>query len=78
MMEIAVFAIVLALVFAAKAIAIVRTHDEIAEKSAAFSWASMRAEDAERAQNWEAEEAAASSESSFALGTMRRIGSAGA
>ena len=78
MMEIAVFAIVLALVFAAKAIAIVRTHDEIAEKSATFSWASMRAEDAQRAQNWESEEAASRSESRYAVGAMRRIGSAGA
>ena len=77
-MEIVVFAVVLAAVFALKALAIVRGHEKIVADSASFSWTSARPEDAEKAANWADEQPIELPEARVALGGMRRVGGAGA
>ena len=55
-MQIAVFAIALVVVFAIKAIAILKTHDELVANDASFSWMSARPEDEMAAAEWATEE----------------------
>ena len=58
MVQLVAFIVVLALVYAIKAVAIARTHDELAQDSASFSWAAARPEDVATAASWAEEEEA--------------------
>lgn len=75
MVQFVVFTLVLAIVYALKAAAVWRGHEALAEKSASFSWASMRPQDEARAIAWATEEAAPVSEPRASLGTapVRRV-----
>ena len=64
MVEVAVFAVVLAVMFVAKVVSVVMTRDEIVEKSASFSWVDPQEPNAIPA--WETEATAKSSERSVA------------
>ena len=76
----AVFLVALVVVYAVKAAAVLRAHDELVKQSVSFSWMSARSEDAARAENWAAEEEAAaeararSAQGSFA--GVHRVGGA--
>ena len=58
MMQLVVFIAVLAVVFALKAVAIVKTHDDLAVNSASFSWAAARPQDEAKAEAWAEQEEA--------------------
>ena len=75
MMQIAVFAIALVVVFAIKAIAIMKTHDELVANDASFSWMSARQQDEQLAAQWSVEEPDTNvSSATVTLGGMRRVG----
>ena len=56
MLQLVVFMVVLAVVYALKAWAVMRGHDELAAQDAAFSWMSLRPQDEETAAAWAADE----------------------
>lgn len=77
MLQIVGFVVVLAVVYAVKALAVVRTHEELAEQSVAFSWTAPRPEDVETAAAWAVEEeAAARAASNVSLPALRQAGGA--
>lgn len=75
MLEIVGFVAVIAAVFALKAVSIVKGHDELAAKSASFSWMSMTEEDRAVAESWSVEEERVP-ESRVSFGTLHRVGGA--
>lgn len=72
MVQLAVFILVLALVYAAKAVAVAKTHADLASKSATFSWASVRPEDEATAASWTVEEETVQHHSVVAAPSMYR------
>lgn len=58
MVQLVVFIAVLAVVFAVKAVAIVKTHDELVANSVSFSWAAARPQDETKAESWAEQEEA--------------------
>lgn len=66
--------LVIALVYAVKAVAVMRSHDDIAEKFTSFSWMSVRAEDKATVESWAVEEEAKASETAVSLGGLRPAG----
>ena len=78
MVELLVFVLVLAIVFAIKAFAIAHTRDELVVNSASFSW--MNAEGADEAAllAQKADEAAEASRASASRATLRRAQGASA
>ena len=79
MVQVMVFVVVLATVFALKAVAIMRTHDELAQDSAQFSWVTIRPQDEATAASWAEEEAVESaSQSRVVVGHTARLRQVGA
>ena len=60
--------VILALIYAVKAISVVRQHKDLAANSASFSFMSLREEDEAVAESWTVEE---EREPSVSLGTLR-------
>ena len=58
MVQLVVFVLVLALVYAIKAVVIARTHDELVQDATSFSWAAARPQDEVTAASWAIEEEA--------------------
>jgi len=77
MIQLIALVLVIAAVYAIKAFAIMRQHDELALNSTSFSWASAREQDAEEAQAWTIEEAEDQS-AHLAMHHLRRMGGASA
>lgn len=73
MVQIIGFMLVVVLVYAVKAAVIVKSHDDIAEKSESFSWMHARSEDEAIAESWAVEEPQVS-EASVSLGSLRPAG----
>ena len=77
MMELAIIVLALVAVYAIKAVAIAKGHETLAANDASFSWAHMRAEDAQTAEEWTHEQPVAERQPRVALGTspvMRHVG----
>ena len=74
MLQVIGFVLVIALVFAIKAVVIVKSHDDLAAQSASFSWMSARPQDVAVAESWSVAEEAAVSEASVPLGNLRPAG----
>ena len=78
MVQLVVFVLALVAVYAIKAVAVARTHDELAQNSASFSWMSARPEDEATAASWAtAEEAESAVQRRVAMGStgaLRRVG----
>lgn len=79
MIQLIVFLIVLAVVFALKTVAVLKTQDDIIANSEAFSWMHAREQDAETAAQWATEEdTELAVQPRVSMGTMRRVGGANA
>lgn len=78
MLQIIGLVLVIAVVFAIKAVAIVRTHDQLIAQDASFSWMHARPEDEAVAATWSVEEEAQRSDTRVAVGALRPIGGASA
>ena len=75
MVQLVVFIIVLAVVYAVKAFAIAKTHDDLAVNSASFSWASARPQDEATAASWAVEEEPSQRRAAVSAPSMlRRVG----
>ena len=73
MLEIIGFVAIVALVYSVKAVAVMKTHDELAVDSTSFSWASVRPEDVALAESWTVEEPAAAPQR-VPVGALRHVG----
>ena len=82
MIQLVLFVLVIALIYAAKTAAILSKHDEISEQSASFSWMSIRPEDEAAAASWTVEEKASGVSEALttrsSLSSLRHAGSASA
>jgi len=79
MVQVIAFVAVLAVVFALKAVAIMRTHDELAQAGAQFSWMAIRPQDEATAASWaEGEDVESTSERRVAVGSAARLRHVGA
>lgn len=75
MLQVIGIVVVLAVVYVIKAVAVMKSHESLAEQSTAFSWARMRAEDEATAAAWATEEETVTvSEPRVTLGTLRHAG----
>jgi len=72
MATIGIIAIVLVAIYAIKAVSIVRSHNELAEKSAAFSWVAPEQRDEAAPAPWQLDEAATARKAHVARPAMRR------
>ena len=78
MIQIVLFVLAIALVYATKAAAILLKHDEIAAQSASFSWMGMRQQDEQTAASWAIEEGRAdTAKADIARGQLRSLRHAG-
>ena len=76
MVELIGFVVIIAAIYIVKAVSIAKTHGELAEDCASFSWASAREEDVLKAESWAVEEEPKATDYASSLGTFRRIGGA--
>jgi len=75
MVQLVVFLIVLAIVYAVKAVVVAKTHDELAVNSASFSWAAARPQDEATAASWAVEEESSQRRDVVSAPSMlRRVG----
>ena len=68
MLQILGLILIIALIYAVKAVSIARQHKDLAANSASFSYMSLREEDEAVAESWTVEE---ERESGVSLGTLR-------
>lgn len=75
MVQLVVFLVVLAIVYAVKAVVVAKTHDELAANSASFSWAAARPQDETTAASWVVEEESSQRRDVVSAPSMlRRVG----
>ena len=77
MMKLAIIVLALVLVFALKAVAIVKGHEGLASNGASFSWMRMRTQDVQTAEEWTQEQPAIERQPRVALGSspiVRHVG----
>ena len=78
MLQIVGFVLVIAAMYAIKAVVISRAHDQLAGQSSSFSWMSARPEDEALAAAWSVAEEPQRAETHVATGALRPIGGASA
>ena len=77
MMILAIVALALVLVYALKAVAIVKGHEDLTSYDTSFSWARIRPQDVQTAQEWTQERPAVERQPRVALGSspfVRHVG----
>ena len=71
MLQVIGFVLVIAAVYAIKAVVIARTHEQLAEQGSSFSWMHARTEDEAVAATWSVEEEPRAAESRVSVGVLR-------